>query len=161
MWMGNNKLNINPDKMEITVNGDRQIRGYLKTSFPVSFLGNIMEPAESVKKLSVILDAENSMQRHVANLCYICYYHFRELQRVCSYLNHETAVKEANALVSSSLDYCNLLLYHKKMHIFKHYKEFKMPVCKLNKFIHLTPFLYKLHWFPIHYHILFKDNLLI
>ena len=27
-----------------------------------------MEPAESVKNLGVILDAENSLQRHVANL---------------------------------------------------------------------------------------------
>ena len=109
------------------MNCDHQIRGSLKTSFPVSFLGNIMEPAESVKNLGVILNAENSIQRHVANLCCLCCYHFRELQRVCNYLNHETAVKVANALVSSSLDYCNLLLYHTKMHTFKHYKEFKMP----------------------------------
>ena len=56
---------------------DDQIRSSLKSSFPVSLLGNIMEPAESVKNLGVILDAENSMQRHVANLCHISYYHLR------------------------------------------------------------------------------------
>ena len=58
-----------------------------------------MEPAESVKNLGVILDAEKSMQRHVANICRTCYYHLRELRQVRRYLNHETAV--ANALVSS------------------------------------------------------------
>ena len=47
----------------------------------------------------VSLDAENSMQRHVANLCRISYYHLWELRRVRRYLNHETAVKVANALV--------------------------------------------------------------
>ena len=80
--MGNNKLKLNPDKMEFIVIGDDQIRSSLKSSSPVSLLGNIMKPAESVKNLGVILDAENSMQRHVANLCCISYYHLRELRRV-------------------------------------------------------------------------------
>ena len=38
---------------EFIVIGDDQIRSSLKLSFPVSFLGNIMEPAESVKTLGV------------------------------------------------------------------------------------------------------------
>ena len=93
----------------------------------MSLLGNIMEPAESFKNLGVILDAENSMQRYVANLCHISYYHLRELRTVRMYLNHETAVKVANALVSSRLDYCNSLLYNTKRHILADYREFKMP----------------------------------
>ena len=125
--MGNNKLKLNPDKTEFMVIGDDQIRSYLKSSFPVSLLGNTMEPAESVKNLGVILDAENSMHRHVANLCRISYYHLRELQSVRRYLNHETAVKVANASVSSRLDYCNSLLYNTKRHTLADYREFKMP----------------------------------
>ena len=45
------------------------------------FFGN-MEPAKLVKSLSVTLDADNLMQRLVANLCHVCYYHFWELWRV-------------------------------------------------------------------------------
>ena len=86
-----------------------------------------MEPAESVKNLGVVLDAENSMQRHVANLCGISYYHLWELRRVRRYLNHKTAVKVANALVRSRLDYCNSLLYNTKKHKLSDYREFKMP----------------------------------
>ena len=123
-WIRNNKLKLNPDKTEFIVISDDQIRSSLKLSFPVSLLDNIMEPADSVKNLVVILDAENSMQRHVANLCCISYYHLWELQRVRRYLNHETAVKVANALVSSRLDYCNSLLYNTKK---TYYREFKMP----------------------------------
>ena len=99
----------------------------LKSSFPVSLLGNSMEPAESVKNLGVVLDTENSMQRHVANLCRMSYCHLRELRRVRRYLNHETAVKVANVLVSSCLDYYNSLLYNTKKHILSDYREFKMP----------------------------------
>ena len=90
--------------------------------------------------------------------------HNRPLQRVRSYLNHETAVKVANALVSSHLDYCNSLLYNtKKTYIGRLQKvqnALCRTVCKLNKFSHVTPFLHKLHWLPIHYHVLFKYNLL-
>ena len=71
--MGNNKLKLNPDKTEFIVIGDGRIRSSLKSSFPVILL-NSMEPAESVKNLGVFLDAENSMQRHVANLYPISYY---------------------------------------------------------------------------------------
>ena len=63
--MGNNKLKSNPDKMEFIVIGDDQTRSSLKSSFPVSLIDNMMEPAEFVKNLGVILDAENSIQRHI------------------------------------------------------------------------------------------------
>ena len=109
-----------------------------------------MEPSESVKNLGVMLDAENSMQRHMANLCRISYYYLRELRR--------------SALVSSYLNYCNSLLYNtKKAYTCKLQRVQNAlchVVCKLNKFSHVTPFLYKLHWLPIHYCILFKYNLL-
>ena len=55
------EINLNPDKTEFIVIGDDQIRSSMKSLFPVSFLGNIMEPAESVKNLGVILDADNSV----------------------------------------------------------------------------------------------------
>ena len=142
----------------------KNLRSSLKSSFPVSFLGNIMEPAELIKNLGAILDAENSMQRHMANLCRICHYHLRELRRVRRYLNHETAVKVAKALASSRLDYSNSPLYHTKKAYTVRLQRVQNALCrtvyKLNKFSHVTPFMHKLHWLPIHYHILFKHNLL-
>ena len=44
-------INLNPNKMEFLAIGDDKIRSSMKSSFPVSFLGYIMEPAESVKTL--------------------------------------------------------------------------------------------------------------
>ena len=162
--MVNNKLKLNPDKTEFIVIGDGQSRSSVKSSFPVCLLGNSMEPAESVKNLGVFLDAENLMQRHMAYLCQISYYHLRELRRVCRYLNHETAVMVANALVSSRLDYCNSLLYNTKKAYITRLQRVQNALCctvfKLNKYCHVTPFVQKLHWLPIHYHILFKYNLL-
>ena len=163
-WIGNNKLKVNPDKMEFIVIGDDKIRSSMKSLFPVSFLGNVMEPAESVKNLGVILDADNSMQKHVANLSCTCYYHLRKLRRVCRYLNHETTVKVANDLVSSRLDCCNLLLYHTKKVVTVRLRRIQIALCrtvyKLHKFSHVTPVLHTLHWLPNYCRILFKCNLL-
>ena len=101
---------------------------------------------------------------NVSNLCHISYYHLWELQRVRRYLNHDTAVRLANALVSSRLDYCNSLLYNTKKAYTNRLQRVQNAlcrmVCKLNKYCHVTPFLHKLHWLPIHYRILFKCNLL-
>ena len=80
--------------------GDNKIRSLMKSSFRVSFLGNIMEPAKWVKNLGVIMDADSSMQRHMANLCCICYYHFWKRRRVYRYLNPVTAVKVANSWIT-------------------------------------------------------------
>ena len=88
VWMGNNILKLYPDKTEIIVIVDDKIKSSMKSSFQVSFLGNIMEPAEMVKNFGVILDTDNSMQRHVANLCLTCHYHLKELLRVHKYLNN-------------------------------------------------------------------------
>ena len=120
-WMENNKLKLNPDKTEFIVIGDDEIRSSLKSSFPVSLLGN----------------------RHVASLCRISYYHLRELRRVRRYLNHETAVRVANALVSSRLDYCNSLLYNTKKAYVSRLQRAQnalcRTVCKLNKYCHTLP----------------------
>ena len=40
VWMGNKKLQLNPDKTEFILIGDDQIRNSMKLSFPVSLIGN-------------------------------------------------------------------------------------------------------------------------
>ena len=104
------------------------------------------------------------MHRPVANLCCVWYCYLLELRRVWRYLTHETAVKVANAMISSRLDYYNSLLYHsKKTNISRLQRIQNTPcciVCKLSKFSHVAPFLHKLHWLPIQYRILFKYNII-
>ena len=63
MWMGNNKLILHPDKIELILIGDDGTRNSLNSSRPVSLLGNTIEATDSVKNLCVTLDADNSMQR--------------------------------------------------------------------------------------------------
>ena len=82
-----------------------------------------------------------SFKRHVLNICRSVFYHIRDLRRFRTHLNKATAISLANALVSSRLDYCNLLLFG----------------CS-EKYI--TSSLKLLHWLAIKSCIKFKLNLL-
>ena len=81
-----------------------------------------------------------------------------------AYLNHETAIKVVNALVSTRLDYSHSLLYNTKNAYTTRLQRVQNALChtkfQINKYCHVTPFLHKLHWLPIHYGILFKYNLI-
>ena len=44
-----------------------------------SLLVSLAISVESVKSLFVTPDEDNSMQRHMANLSHVCYYHLHEL----------------------------------------------------------------------------------
>ena len=59
-----------------------------------------------------MFDSEDTFVSHVGKVCHACYYHVRDLQRICKFLTVDTAVLTANvANVSSQLDYFNSLLY--------------------------------------------------
>ena len=108
------------------------------------------ETTESVKDLGVILDDDNSMKRHVANLCCVWYYHLGEIRRVW-YLTNEMTVKVANVMISSRVDYCNSLLYHTKKTSIGKLQRIQNICVQSWKFNHVTTLLHKLHWLPIQY----------
>ena len=118
-----------------------------------------------VKNLGVIFDSDNSFDNHVAKVCRACYYHLRDLRRICKFLSNETAILLANAMVSSRLDYCNSLLYGVSKSNISKLQRVQNALCRiifrLDKMSHVTPFLKKLHWLPIQHRILFKYNLLV
>ena len=70
--------NSNPDKTEfILINGNKN-RNPLRSTFSVSLLGSVMEPAKTVKNLGATLDADKLIQRHMANLCHVFCTHLWE-----------------------------------------------------------------------------------
>ena len=138
-WMGNNKLKLNPDKTEFIVIADDQIRSSPKSSFPLILLDNSMEPAEAVKNLGVILDAENSMQRHVADLCCISYYHLQELRRVVRYFSLFRSLSKVSLHRLQLIQNCAARI-----------------VTNSCRYTCITPVLRKLHWLPIQFRSEFK-----
>ena len=106
-WMSLSKLKLNPGKTEFIVFGSKAQRQKISSHFPVSILGSLLHPVDSVRNLGVWFDADFSFSEHIKRTCKTCFLQMRDLRRIRKYLTPEVAVLAANALVSSRLDYCN------------------------------------------------------
>ena len=137
------KLKLNPEKNEFIIIGQKAIRESLAPNFPVPLLQNNISPSVEVKNLGVIFDSDNSCDNHVAKICRACYYHLRDLRRICKCLNDETAILLANGVSKSNIAKLQRVQNALCCIIFR-----------LDKMSHVTPFFKKLHWLPIQHRIL-------
>ena len=79
--------------------------------FLIELLGVKTNPAKSARNLSVIFDNNFTFRSHISVVCDSCFYHMRDLRRILSHLDLDSAKLLATALVSSRLDYCYSFLY--------------------------------------------------
>ena len=59
-WMSHSKLKLNPEKTEFIVFGSKAQRRKISSHFPVSILGSLLHPVDSVRNLGVWFDVEFS-----------------------------------------------------------------------------------------------------
>ena len=107
------KLKLNPEKTEFIIIGDRQARESLINKFPTQLLGNSIfptdtirnsiSPTDTVKNLGVTLDSGNTFTSHITNMCRACYYHLKEIGRICKFLSMDTGAFLAHSMISSRL----------------------------------------------------------
>ena len=164
-WMSCSKLKLNPEKTEFIVFGSKAQRRKISSHFPVSILGSLLHPVDSVRNLGVWFDAEFSFSEHVKRTCKACFLQMRHLRRIRQYLTPEVAVLAANALFSSRLDYCNSLF--RGLSCFSQHKLQSIQntlariVTNHRKYAHVTPILKQLHWIPVKYRCMFKTATLV
>ena len=77
--------------------------------FPTHILSQRITPAPSVLNLGVTVDKNFNFKQHISKTCHCYFYHICSLRRIISFFVAKTI---ATDLVSSRLDYCNLLLYN-------------------------------------------------
>ena len=109
-WMSLSKVKLNPEKTGSIVFDSKSQRQMISSIFPVSILGSLLHPVDSVRNLGVWFDAEFSFSEHVKRTCKVSFLQMHDLHGIRQYLTPEVAVLAANALVNSRLNYCNCLL---------------------------------------------------
>ena len=110
-WMLTNKLKLDPDETEFLLIGNKQQRSKYLSMFPIELFGVKPNPAKSARNLGVIFDKNFTFRSYIAAVCGSCFYHMPDLWRIHRHLDLDTDQLLVTALVSSSLDYCNSLLY--------------------------------------------------
>ena len=90
--------------------------------------------------------------------------HARVLYRIRPLLDLKTSVLLTNALVSSTLDYCNSLFLSLTDFELRRLQLVQNSLCRVvtrsSKFSHITPQLTNLHWLQVRYSVEFKIGLI-
>ena len=95
-WMSLSKLKLNPEKTEFIVFGSKSQRQKISSLFPVSILGSLIYPVDSVRNPGVWFDADFSLSEHVKRTSKACFLQMCDLHRIRQYLTPEVAVLAAN-----------------------------------------------------------------
>ena len=110
------------------------------------------------------IDNTLSFDDHVNNVCKAAHFHIRALHHIRRCVSVDDAKLVATALVSSRLDYCNLILYGTSTSNLNKLQRVQnalaRPVMMTKKCDHITPVLARLHWLPVTARIHFKIALL-
>ena len=130
-WMSLSKLKLNPEKTEFIVFGSKAQRQKISSHFPVSILGSLLHPVDSVRNLGVWFDADFSFSEHIKRTCKACFLQMRDLRS----LNQHKLQCIQNTLA-------RIVTNHRK-------------------YAHVTPILQKLHWLPVKYRCIFKTATLV
>ena len=100
------------------------------------------------------------MASHITKLCAPSFYYVYNIRRIRKYLSRQSTEILVHAFITNRLDYCNGLLYGLPECLLNKLQRIQNDCARLifreQKFCHVTPFIYELHWLPIKYRIEFK-----
>ena len=110
-WATANMLKLNDNKTEqmlVTSKTTKHLHN-LPTSITI---GNAQIPfKQSVKNLGLTLDCHLTMNAHVSNIAWTCYFELRCLASIRRFLTSTAAATLVSAFALSRIDYCNSLLF--------------------------------------------------
>ena len=163
-WMLQDRLKLNDDKTEFIVIGTRQ--QLAKVNIDSLQVGeSIVTAASKVINLGCWFDDQLKMDTHINNICRSAFFHLYNIRRIRKYLSSDCAQTLVNAFVTSRLDFCNSLLYGLKGNQLQKLQRVQNAaarvICNINRYEHISPSLYNLHWLPVSYRIQFKILLLV
>ena len=105
-----NCLALNPDKSESVLLGTATRIGPLRDVVSVNVAGKPITLSHSIKSFGFVIDENLKFDSHVSKVCKSCFFHMRSLRHLRSMMSTKTVTMVACTIVSSRLDYCNLVL---------------------------------------------------
>ena len=105
-----------------------------------------VEPVDSIRDLSVILDSELSMRVHISKLSSTCFFHLRRLQKLRSTIDTASTQRLTSAFILLRVDSCNAILAGLPT----------STLAPLQRVLNVSGIMKSLHWLPNAYRIRFK-----
>ena len=151
-WMTKNYLKLNQEKTEFFLAASGH---HMQNVSPVLLkVGNESStPADTIRNLGVIFDAQLTMAAHIKSLCTSLNYQLRNVSRIRRFLDHDTCHLIVRALILSRMDYSNGFLLGSNYNDIQRLQRIQNWSSKLiyraKKFDHASPYLQELHWLPV------------
>jgi Reverse transcriptase (RNA-dependent DNA polymerase) len=162
-WMRSNRLQLNTDKTEVIwCSSNRRQHQIPTTGLRVG--SDVVMPSASVRDLGIYIDADISMQSHVARTVSSCFAVMRQLRSIRRSVTPAVMKSLVVALVLSRLDYGNSTLAGITKQLLMKLQSVLNAAARLiffkRKFDHVTPLLLELHWLRYPERIDFKLGVL-
>ena len=158
-WMIENQLKINDDKTEL-IRITSKPKKQCASDCSIQIGHCTVTPSPSARNLGVIFVSIMSMDAHISQTCRSIHGHLRGIGSIRHLLSTEATEQLVHALISSRLDYCNVLLCGlpdlKLQRLQRSQNCAARIVSRCRKRDHITPILCGLHWLPIRQRIIFK-----
>lgn len=117
-----------------------------------------------IRNLGVTFDPTLTFQTHIKEITKTAFFHLRNIAKIRPALSRRSAEVVIHALVSSRLDYCNVLFSGLPISTTRSLQLVQNSAARLltktSRFCHITPVLASLHWLPIQARADFKVLLL-
>ena len=117
-------------------------------------------PADKVRSLGLLLDANMTMVPQVSNCVRSSVYHLRNINIIRQHLNSKAAQQVVHAFVTSRIDMYNSIYFGlPNLQIYRIQKVLNAAARMITRqrlSDHITPTLQQLHWLPVKQRIVFK-----
>ena len=164
-WMDAHYLKLNPDKTEIIIFGPQKVLSKLNINGSFISSSICVRFVSTVKNLGFHLDATLSFKNQIKSLKSKCFNKLINIAKMRTFLNQQQMQILVNALVISSLDYCNALYYGADCYVSKQLQMLQNRACKtifgLKRKESVSEYMKSLHWLKIPQRIDFKILLLV
>ena len=115
-WMLTHRLKINDDKTELLVIGtNQQLAKVPNLSIKVGSAE--IKTSDTARNLGIIFDNKMTLEKYVNNISKKAFSQLRRLRQIRQYLAKEAPDSSVHSFVTSTLDYCNALLYGCSKHL--------------------------------------------
>ncbi|KAF7254272.1 putative RNA-directed DNA polymerase from transposon BS, partial [Varanus komodoensis] len=156
-WMRANKLKLNPDKTEVLLVGGS---GFGEGGVDLVLNGATLPLRDKVRSLGVLLDLELSLEAQVTAVARSAFLQLRLINQLRPYLEFDCLATVTHALVTSRLDFCNVLYVGLPLKTVRTLQLVQNRAARLltgtGRYAHMTPVLHQLHWLPIEARAQFK-----
>ncbi|KAF7249994.1 putative RNA-directed DNA polymerase from transposon BS [Varanus komodoensis] len=156
-WMRANKLKLNPDKTEVLLVGGS---GFGEGELNLVLNGVALPLRDKVRSLGVLLDPELSLEAQVTAVARSAFLQLRLIHQLRPYLENDCLATVTHALVTSHLDFCNVLYVGLPLKTVRILQLVQNRAATLltgtGRYVHMTPVLRQLHWLPIEVRAQFK-----